>query len=306
MTTDEMRYLVTVARHRNLGRAAEALGLTQPALTRAIARIEATAGQRLFARHPRGVEPTPAGQVFLQRAQQMLVAYDDALRELQQMKAGQLGRLRVGCSPSIDKDLLAAAARRLVQERPAAALLLMQRLTPELLRLLEQGELDLVVAPLQGALPAGLTAAPLHLSRLHVLSCQNHPLQRQGTLTLAQVQAEPWMVSAGPLRRELDALLARAGLAPLNVRVEADSLTHLQFQLLRGTRLLGICSDWTLQAVREMGLRRLEVRGLDLQRQMSVMQRREAFVPPLAERLIALLGEEVLRLDGAPEASAAH
>lgn len=300
MTTDEMRYLVTIARHRNVGRAADALGLTQPALTRAIARMETVAGQRLFARHPRGVEPTPAGQVFVQRALQMLVTYDDTLRELQLMKAGQLGQLRVGCSPSIDKDLLAAATRRLVQERPAAQLLLMERLTPELLRRVEQGELDLAVAPLQSALPASLAATPLHISRLHVVSCMNHPLQQQGTLSLAQVQAEPWMVSAGPLRHEIDALLARAGLAPLNVRVEADSLTHLQFQLLRGTRLLGICSDWTLRAVRDMGLRRLEVRGLDLQRQMAVVQRHEAFMPPLAERLTALLHEEVQRLDASP------
>jgi DNA-binding transcriptional LysR family regulator len=301
MTTDELHYLVTIARHRNIGRAAEALGLTQPALTRAVARLEAVAGQRLFARHPRGVEPTDAGQVFVQRAQQMLAAYEDALRELHQMKAGQLGLLRVGCSPSVDKDLLVAATRRLVLERPATQLLLMERLTTELLRLLEQGELDLVVGPLQGALSSALTATPLHISRLNVVSCASHALQRQGVLSLAQVQAEPWLLSAapGPLRREIDELLARAGLPPLNVRIEADSLSHLQFQLLRGTRLLGICSDGTLRAVCEMGLRPLEVRGLDLRRQMAVVRRRGAFVPPLADRLTALLREEVLQLDRA-------
>ena len=300
MTTDEMRYLVTIARERNIGRAADVLGLTQPALTRAIARLEAVAGQRLFVRHPRGVEPTPAGQLFVQRAQQMLMAYEDALRELNLMKAGQLGLLRVGCSPSIDKDLLAAATRRLVVERPTAQLLLKERLAPELLRLLEQGELDLVIAPLLGALPPGVSATPLHISRLHVVGCASHPLQRPGgALSLAQVQAEPWLLSAapGPLRREIDALMARAGLAPLNVRVETDSLTHLQFQLLRGTRLLSMCSDWTLRAVSEMGLRRLHVPELALQRQIAVLQRRGAFMPPLAERLSALLGEEVLHLE---------
>lgn len=309
MTTDEMHYLVTIARYRNIGRAAEALGLTQPALTRAVARLEAVAGQRLFARHPRGVEPTAAGQVFVQRAQQMLAAYEDALRELHQMKAGQLGLLRVGCSPSVDKDLLAAAVRRLILERPATQLLLVERLTTELLRQLEQAELDLVIGPVQGALAGTLMATPLHVSRLNVVACASHTLQRRGVLSLAQVQAEPWLLSAapGPLRREIDEVLARAGLPPLNVRVEADSLTHVQFQLLRGTRMLGICSDWTLRAVSEMGLGRLEVRGLDLRRQMAVLQRRGAFVPPLAERLTTLLREEAALLDGAfsPAAAAA-
>ena len=81
-------------------------------------------------------------------------------------------------------------------------------------------------------------------------------------------------------------------------------MTHLQFQLLRGTRLLGICSDWTLRAVAKMGLRRLDVPGLALQRQMAVLQRAGAFVPPLAERLTVLLGEEVLRLEKGPAETA--
>lgn len=299
MTTEEMRYLVTIAHHRNVGRAADALGLTQPALTRAVARLEAVAGQRLFERHPRGVEPTAAGQVFINRAQQMLVVYEDALRELELMKAGDLGQLRVGCSPSVDKDLLAAAARRLVLERPAAQLLLVERLTHELLRRLEEGHLDLVIGPLQGTLPPRVATSPLHISRLHVVSCQGHPLQRRGPLALAQVQAEPWMLSAGPLRRDVDGLMIAAGLPPVNVRVEADSLTHLQFQMLRGTRLLGLCSDWTLRAVAARGLQRLEVRGLDLQRQMAVLWREGAAVPPLAERLATLLAEEAQLLEGA-------
>lgn len=299
MTTEEMRYLVTIAHHRNVGRAADALGLTQPALTRAVARLEAVAGQRLFERHPRGVEPTAAGQVFIARAQQMLVVYEDALRELQLMKAGDLGQLRVGCSPSVDKDLLAAAARRLVLERPAAQLLLVERLTHELLRRLEQGHLDLVIGPLQGAVPPRLVTTPLHVSRLHVVACQGHPLQRRGPLTLAQVQAEPWMLSAGPLRRDVDSLMIAAGLPPVNVRIEADSLTHVQFQMLRGTRLLGLCSDWSLRAVSSRGLQRLEVRGLDLQRQMAVLWREGTAVPPLAERLATLLAEEAQLLDGA-------
>lgn len=300
-----MRYLVTISHYRNVGRAAEALGLTQPALTRAVARLETVAGQRLFERHPRGVEPTAAGQVFIERAQQMLRVYDDAMRELQLMRAGQTGRLRVGCSPSVDKDLLGAAMRRLVLERPAAQLTLVERLTPELLRQLEQGQLDLVIGPLQGPVPAGLTATPLHISRLHVVACRSHPLLLAGTLSLAQAQAEPWMLSAGPLRRDIDAVLARAGLPPLMVRIEADSVPHVQFQLLRGTRLLGICSDWTLRAIAEKGLARLEVRGLDLQRQMAVLSREAAVVSPLGQRLAELLREELPQLEAAAEAQSA-
>jgi len=305
MTTDELHYLVTIARHRNIGRAAEALGLTQPALTRAIARMEAVAGQRLFARHPRGVEPTPAGQVFVQRAQEMLTAYEDALRELHQMKAGQLGLLRVGYSPSIDEDVLVSAARQLLVERPAAQLRLVERLSVLLMQQLAAGDLDLVIGPVPTPLPSDFEADPLYESRMHVVADAAHPLQRIGPLTLAQVVAEPWLLSAPPtpLRREIDDMLAAADLPPLTVRVEADSLSHTQFKILRGTRMLGLCSDWWLPIVGPMGLRRLEVPDLHVHRQIAVLRRRGAYQSPLTERLTNLLHEEIAR--HAPTVSAA-
>lgn len=297
MTTDEMQYLVTIARHRNIGRAAEALGLTQPALTRAVARLEAVAGQRLFARHPRGVETTPAGRVFVQRAQEMLTAYEDALREMNQMKAGQLGLLRVGYSPSIDEDVLVSAARQLLLERPAAQLRLVERLAVQLMQQLSEGELDVVIGPVPQAMSEDHVASLLYQSRMHVVADAGHPLQRAGALSLTQVGAEPWLLSGPPtpLRREIDAMLGAHGLPPLNVRVEADSLSHTQFKLLRGTRMLGLCSDWWLPVVNAIGLRRLEVPDLNVQRQIAAMWRRGAYVSSLAERLTALLKDEVAR-----------
>jgi DNA-binding transcriptional LysR family regulator len=297
MTTDDIEYLLAVAQHRNIGRAAEALGLTQPALTRAVARIEVMVGQRLFTRHPKGVEPTPAGEAFLLRVGQMRMAYDDALRELHQMKAGQLGLLRAGYSPSVDEDVLVSAARRLLLERPAAQLRLVERLTQTLLAQLAEGELDLVVGPAPDPLPVEFEASVLYQSQMHVIADRDHPLQRPGARSLAEVVQEPWLLSAPrtPLRRDIDAILASHGLPALTVRVESDSLAHAQFALLRGTRMLGLCSDWWLKVVRRMGLERLDVAGLHVRRQIAVLRRRGSYLSPLSSRLTELLTSEIQR-----------
>ena len=94
MNLNDIDYLVAVAEHRHVGRAAETLGLTQSALTRALARLESLAGLPLFERHPKGVIPTEAGLAFLRRARRIQLEYDDTLSELHQMKTGELGILR--------------------------------------------------------------------------------------------------------------------------------------------------------------------------------------------------------------------
>ena len=133
MNLNDIDYLVAVAEHRHVGRAAETLGLTQSALTRALARLESLAGLPLFERHPKGVIPTEAGLAFLRRARRIQLEYDDTLSELHQMKTGELGILRIGYSPSTDVERLMGVVRRLLLERPAARLHLSERLMHYLL-----------------------------------------------------------------------------------------------------------------------------------------------------------------------------
>ena len=103
--------------HGSIGRAAEALGLSQPALTKALQRVEAQAGLPLFERSANGMRPTQAGARFLERARRIQLEYDDALQEMQGIRTGQLGMLRLGYSPSI-QALVLDACRQLLREAP--------------------------------------------------------------------------------------------------------------------------------------------------------------------------------------------
>lgn len=295
MTLDDIEYLVAVAEHRHLGRAAEALGLTQPALTRAVARLEALAGQRLFTRHPKGMEPTPAGAAFLRHARRMKQDYADALQELQLIKTGQLGLLRVGYSPAADEDLLMRLLRRLLVERPAAQLQLGHYMAQDVMKLLGRGALDLAVCPVPEPLAPEFAVTPLNRERQNVVADREHPLFTRGPLTLADLAGESWglPVPGARLRAEIEQALRAAGCPPPQVRLESLNLTLGHFELLRGTRLLSLCTDGWLPRIRRIGL---EILPLDSQlplRQLAVIRRADAPRSPLAERLTELLQEAV-------------
>jgi len=288
---NDIDYLVAVAEQRHVGRAAEALGLTQPALTRAIARLEAQAGMPLFERHPKGVMLTTAGEAFLHRAQRIRIEYDDALREMHQMKTGEMGILRIGYSPSLDDRLLMSVMRRMLLERPAARIHLTEKLMQYLLDMLLDGQLDLVVAPAPVSPPAQVEVLPLYQDVLHVIADLEHPLQRRRDLQMADLAAQPWLLPAPhtPLRTALNTLVLQAGLPELVVRVEVTVISLNNVGLLRGTRMLGIGSHSSLEPLRREGIGALPISLPVLRRQIALLLRKDAYQSPLSQRFRQLL-----------------
>lgn len=287
MNFDDMRYLVCIAEHRHIGRAAEALGLTQPALTRAVARMEAIAGQALFTRHPKGVEPTPAGRSLLHRAQRINLEYEDAMREMAERKSGQLGLLRVGYTPSVNEEVLLSATQRLLNERPAVRLKVSVFLMQDLIDRLVAGELDLILGPVPEPLPPEITATVHYRDRVVLVVDCKHPLLRVKKVRLQDVGAEPWLLPSAHIRvrRVLEQRIAEDGLPPLNVRVESDSLSTTHFRLLRGTRMIGVTSEWVVPSLRKAGLEVLTVVGMNIERDIASMRRTGGYTSPLSERL---------------------
>jgi DNA-binding transcriptional LysR family regulator len=296
MNINDIDYLTAVAEHRHLGRAAVALGLTQPALSRAVARLETLAGQTLFERHPKGVAPTPAGEAFLRRMTRVRVEYDDALGELQQMKTGKLGLLRVGYSPSVDESVVIQASRRLLAERPAARLTMVTRMFQDLQDQLRAGKLDLLIAPLPDPSPAELDVMALYQDRMQIVADSTHLLAHRKVVRLADVAAQPWILQPEQfrVRRQLDQLVANAGLPALNTRIETDMASMNRLYLLRGTNMLTLHSDRSEGALKKLGLCSIEVRDLTLSRQIAVMRRSTGYLPPLSVRLSDLLQQEAV------------
>ncbi|HBO80045.1 MAG TPA: LysR family transcriptional regulator, partial [Cupriavidus sp.] len=133
METRDLEYVLAVEAHGGIGRAAEALDMTQPALTKAVQRVEAQLGVPLFERTTLGMRVTQAGAVFLERARRIRLEYEDAIKEMRGIQTGEQGMLRLGYSPSMPNALVLGACRQLIRERPVARLRLTMRVARELM-----------------------------------------------------------------------------------------------------------------------------------------------------------------------------
>lgn len=109
---------LTLARHRNFARTAQALHITQPALSRSIAGLESTLGERLFDRTKRGVEPTSFGQMLLARARPLVDSAAELERDFKLMRGLHIGELRVGAGPYPVELSVSHAVGRLVARHP--------------------------------------------------------------------------------------------------------------------------------------------------------------------------------------------
>ena len=97
--TRKLRYVVAVAAAGSFTGATKLLAITQSALTKSVAELEEQLGYPLFERLPRGVRPTPAGEIFLQRAELLLSELGDLMTQMDEIADLQAGKLRVGVAP---------------------------------------------------------------------------------------------------------------------------------------------------------------------------------------------------------------
>jgi len=115
---DQLRHFLAVIEHGGFRRAAEAIHLTQPALTKSIKRLEAGFGVELINRKSRRARPTPFGEVVAAGARRILTELKQTHREIDLLKGFESGKLVVGCDPYAATGILAPALARLVSMHP--------------------------------------------------------------------------------------------------------------------------------------------------------------------------------------------
>jgi DNA-binding transcriptional LysR family regulator len=145
----DLRHLIAlkaIADEGSFGRAAEKLGYTQSAVSQQIAALERIVGLRLIERPggPKPVSLTEAGRILLRHADAIHARLLAAKADMLALEAGETGRLRVGTFQSVGTRILPTLLRRFYEEHPTVEILLHESTSePELLEMIERGELDL-------------------------------------------------------------------------------------------------------------------------------------------------------------------
>ncbi|PZW37159.1 pca operon transcription factor PcaQ [Salmonella enterica] len=204
---------VAVAQQGTLGRAAETLNLSQPALSKTLNELEQLTGTRLFERGRLGAQLTVPGEQFLTHAVKVLDALHTAGQALNRKEDASADVVRVGALPTAALGILPAAIGRFHQQQKSTSLQVATMNNTMLLAGLKSGEIDLGIGRMSDPeLMGGLNYELLFLESLKLVVRPGHPLLQE-TITLSRVMEWPVVVSPkGTVpRQNAEALLQSQG-----------------------------------------------------------------------------------------------
>ncbi|MFM2261786.1 MAG: HTH-type transcriptional regulator CynR, partial [Pseudomonadota bacterium] len=145
MDLKQLEYFVRVAELGSFTRAAQALNVAQPALSRQVRLLEVELRQNLLVRNGRGATPTQAGQLLLEHGRGILHQVERAREELGRVRTGLTGRVALGLPPSVARVLTVPLTRAFRSKMPEAQLSISEGLSSAMQENLQNGRLDIAV-----------------------------------------------------------------------------------------------------------------------------------------------------------------
>ena len=285
MDTQSLQAFLAVAESDSFSRAAEQLHLTQPAVSKRIATLEAQIGARLFDRIGRRVTLTEAGQVLLPRARQILIMVDDSRRALANLEGQIAGSLTLATSHHVGLHRLPPLLKAYTRTHPEVRLDLRFLDSEQAYQGVLDGELEIAVVTLSPHPDPQLDVVPIWNDRLCFVCAPDHPLTRHGRLTLPDLCRFD-AVLPGPMtftRNLIESRFAAAGLS-LSVGLSTNYLETLKM-------MASIGLGWSLLPERLIGgeLHELDVEHPAIQRQLGYVVHRSRTLSNATQAMLELL-----------------
>lgn len=226
-----LRLIQLIAEREQLQVAAEAMGLSQPAASRALAEIEREVGGQLFHRHPRGMAPTELGAACLRHARVILAGFDSLESEMRDLNRGTSGEVRIGTVTGPAVGSVVPAVQAVKAAAPGIRVSVEVGPSTQLVRALQDGMLDFALA----RLPPGVASGEfeLHPARRETAALvvrQTHPLAGRRRVSLADMLDYQWVIQEpdSPIRQAVEAAFLEAELpVPANVTNSSSLLVAL-------------------------------------------------------------------------------
>ena len=291
MIDDDLAYFLTIASTGTLARAAAQLGISQPAVTKAIQRLERKVGVALVERTARGSILTEAGKVFHARVLAVSTQLDSALQEARDIGGGHAGLLRIGATPATTSFALRSLFPTLLAERPAARVNVTTAFSDALLDAIDKREVELAVCPLPDTLEASMAKEVLYDDHYSLMVSTGHPLAERESVTLGDLVDWGWAASSRQefARMQIEQAFAKRGYPPMRIVAEANSLAAL-ILIVSTTQLVSLINTRSFDPGPlpfDVAVRPIHLDGL--LRQVGLI-RRVGYLSPIAQR-----AQEILR-----------
>ena len=214
MNVDELRWFVTVAERGRVTQAASELHISQPALSRALDRLQRELGVRLFDRSGRTLRLNRYGARYLGHVRRALAELDSGQRALEEMVGGEHGLVSLGFAPTLSTWLVPRLVSAFRSERPGPRFQLHQDAVGPLVDALRDGSVDLLISPRPG--DSALHWEELGRERLQLVVPARHRLASRKRVRLAEAAGERFVMlkHAFDFRDLVEALCREAGFEP--------------------------------------------------------------------------------------------
>ncbi|AOB29431.1 LysR family transcriptional regulator [Bordetella sp. H567] len=292
----DLRYFEVLADLEHLGRAAERLARSQPALTKCIHRLEDVIGSPLFERTGRGIRLTRVGQVLRSRARMLRDNADEVMREVSDFASGRSGHVRLASGPIAADHLLPELCRLALAECPDITIEIAIGPTSALRSQLKEGSIDILIGLTAEGDPDMVTV-PIVQDVVVVAARRGHVIFRRKNVALEDLLEFPWALPGPtvPSRQWLDSVFVASGLSRPTAQIETSSLPLLP-RMIAQTELLSFVSHHTLALHHGRMLREIPLAQTTLTRSLGATYRKAGYLSPAAERVLNLFRTNGARL----------
>lgn len=288
----QLHAFVTIVSSGSLGRAAEALHVTQPALSRAIRRLEDELGASLFERHSRGMHLTAVGEALLPHAIVLQREAEQAREEIDAMRGLARGTIRCGAVGSIASLVLPLAVSGVLDQWPNLRVEIIEGVWDRLADALIRREIDLALSM---AVPDTDEIVAIGDCRWedssYVVAALDHPLRGKQGLTLADTLDAQWAIpprGTAPFMH-MEQAFAEHGLGLPNVVVETRSITVLKSLVSRSGFLSWMAEPMYVTESKSGVFDTLPLPGVVGRRTLTAFRRRHGVLPSPAVKLLEQL-----------------
>ena len=291
MTFDlyQLKVFTTIVATGSLGRAAVAMNVTQPALSRTVHRLEERVGAPLFERHSKGMALTHIGRALLPHATLLGREAEIASEEIAALRGLAKGTIRVGAVGSIACLVLPLAIGSVLKKWPNLRVQVIEGVWDRLAEALMKHEIDLALA---ATLPSSEEIVAIEDCRWEdtsrVVAAKAHPLRKKRRLTLADTSQAQWAIlpkGTGPFE-QMQKVFAANGLGMPNIVVETRSVTVLK-SLVARSGFLSWMPEPMYDAERKAALiDALRIPGASDSRTLTAFRRRTGTLPGPAGKLL--------------------
>ena len=279
MLLAQLTSFVEIARTGNLSRAAEALFVTQPALTSRLQVLERELGSELFVRTRRGMRLTEAGKAFLPFAVRSLETVAEGRRLVAEIAQGGAGELTIGAAPAVSTYVLPALLKEFHEAHPKVRLSVRTGHSEEVLELVLRGQVE--VGLTRQLRHADIVSEPVYEDELVLVANRDHPFARRVVIRMEELASEELILfdRTSSYHDLTNALFRAAGVEPAGV-MELDNIDAAKKMVQQGLGVALLPQTAVAAELDAGSLRVVVIAGAEpVRRQIVAIRRRDAGPP---------------------------